>query len=95
MAAEGTLAQATETIPGLVVTGTRSRFRCCVHRECAVVRERVKLALGNSAPAEPDPAPSVKGASSRGIVQVIEDVCRLPVHSVASGSPFRLNGTSL
>ncbi|MGB8297818.1 MAG: monomeric [FeFe] hydrogenase [Polyangia bacterium] len=75
MATEGTLAQATETIPGLVVPGTRPRFRCCVHRERAVVRDRVRLALGSSVPAEPAPAASVKGTSSRGIVQVIEEAC--------------------
>jgi len=75
MATQGSLARAIDTIPGLVVPGTRPRFRCCVHRERAVVRDRVKLALGASAPAEPGLRTSAQEISSHGIVQVIEEAC--------------------
>jgi [FeFe] hydrogenase (group B1/B3) len=75
MAMEGDLARAAETIPGLVVPGTRPKFRCCVHRERAVVRNRVKLALGVGAPAEPAPVASTKDLSFPGIVQVMEEAC--------------------
>jgi [FeFe] hydrogenase (group B1/B3) len=75
MALERTLEHATETIPALVIPGKQPRFRCCVHRERAVVRDRVKLALGASLGRAEVPEAQVKHGVSQGIVQVIEEAC--------------------
>lgn len=62
LAMQRALEHATETIPALVIPGKQPRFRCCVHRERAVVRDRVTLALGGE-------------DAAKGIVQVIEEAC--------------------
>ena len=43
---EGTLQDCYLDIPKLIAPGPKSRLRCCVYKERAVVAERVKLAMG-------------------------------------------------
>jgi [FeFe] hydrogenase (group B1/B3) len=80
LAMQGRLAEAVETIPGLVVPGRQPRFRCCVHRERAVVKNRVSVALGDSATAQDGgraapaqgtpsaPAPAAQAVVSQAVV---------------------------
>ncbi|MBN1610628.1 MAG: hypothetical protein JW940_28620 [Polyangiaceae bacterium] len=66
MALERTLEHATDTIPGLVIPGKQPRFRCCVHRERAVGRDRVKLALGASLARAEGPEAQLEDGVSQG-----------------------------
>lgn len=46
MAFEGTLEDNVKSILNTVVTESGTRYRCCVHKERAVLKERINLALG-------------------------------------------------
>ena len=43
---DGTLAKVIPTIPQIIVPGPKPSMRCCIHKERAIVNERVKLAIG-------------------------------------------------
>ncbi|MZP31320.1 4Fe-4S dicluster domain-containing protein [Heliobacterium undosum] len=63
LAMEKTLDQHRDLIPYMIVQGKKPRFRCCVYKERAVLKERVILACGND----------VRGSS--GIIQVMQTAC--------------------
>ena len=41
---EGNLEKIEATLPYEILPGNKSRFRCCVHKEREIVRERIMLA---------------------------------------------------
>lgn len=51
---EGNLEKIEATLPYEILPGNKSRFRCCVHKEREIVRERIMLAK-NINPADGEP----------------------------------------
>ena len=64
MALDGELEALKKTIPHRIIQGTKPKFRCCVHKERAIVRDRAFLAEGEDLP-----------YSDGGLIQVIEPAC--------------------
>ncbi len=44
---EGTLVESKEMIPFEIIKGIKPRFRCCVYREREIIRQRIRLSMGN------------------------------------------------
>ncbi len=64
---EGTLTEeAKEQIPYEIIPGPRAQYRCCIYKEREIVRQRVRLACGQSPSGKPE---------SDNIVQVIGAAC--------------------
>lgn len=53
-----------KSIPHWIIPGAKPRFRCCVHKERAIVRDRAFLAEGEDLP-----------YGNAGLIQVIEPAC--------------------
>jgi [FeFe] hydrogenase (group B1/B3) len=64
LAFQGELEQQKKTIPFRIIPGSKPRFRCCVHKERAIVRDRAFLAEGEDLP-----------YGNGGLIQVIEAAC--------------------
>ena len=62
---EGKLEEEKEEIPYHLIPGPQAQFRCCIYKEREIIRQRVKLAVGQ--------CPS--GKDSRNVVQVINAAC--------------------
>lgn len=62
---DGTLEAAKEEIPYQLIPGPQAQFRCCIYKEREIIRQRVKLAVGQ--------CPSGKDSSN--VVQVINAAC--------------------
>ena len=62
---EGKLEEEKEEIPYHLIPGPQAQFRCCIYKEREIIRQRVKLAVGQ--------CPS--GKYSRNVVQVINAAC--------------------
>lgn len=61
-----------EAIPFKLIPGTTPKFRCCVYKEREIIRQRVRLAMGNP----PLPLENVEHLNmSRHVVQVIPAAC--------------------
>lgn len=69
----GTLNSETiDSIPFKIIPGTTPRFRCCVYKEREIIRQRVRLAMGNP----PIPVDNVENRTiNRHVVQVIPAAC--------------------
>ncbi|MGN0242595.1 MAG: 4Fe-4S dicluster domain-containing protein [Lachnospiraceae bacterium] len=65
LAFAGELDEKQDQIPYTMIPGPKPQFRCCIHKEREIIRERVRLARGLS------PA----GGSSKNIVQTIQSAC--------------------
>ncbi|MGC4118640.1 MAG: 4Fe-4S dicluster domain-containing protein [Myxococcales bacterium] len=72
LAMKGELDRAGELVPARVVPGKQPRFRCCVHRERAVVRDRIRLATSCQHSAADDDHLATEHPVA---VQVIEEAC--------------------
>lgn len=46
LALEGSLSEKLHTLPKIVAPGPRPRIRCCIHKERAIMEQRIKLATG-------------------------------------------------
>ncbi|KAB2953282.1 4Fe-4S dicluster domain-containing protein [Heliorestis acidaminivorans] len=68
MAMSGTVERDKEMIPYVVVQGKRARFRCCVYKERAVVKQRVELACGIG-------VDGTEACKSGELIQVLETGC--------------------
>ncbi len=70
---DGTMDHETaEAIPFKIIPGTTPQFRCCVYKEREIIRQRVRLALGNP----PLPIKNVEHLNmNRHVVQVIPAAC--------------------
>jgi [FeFe] hydrogenase (group B1/B3) len=64
LAFEDELEKKKKSIPFWIIPGTKPRFRCCVHKERAIVRDRAFLAEGEDLP-----------YGNAGLIQVIEPAC--------------------
>lgn len=64
LAFQGQLEKQKKSIPFVIIQGTKPRFRCCVHKERAIVRDRAFLAEGEDLP-----------YGNGGLIQVIEPAC--------------------
>ncbi len=62
---DGKLEEEKEEIPYHLIPGPQAQFRCCIYKEREIIRQRVKLAVGQ--------CPS--GKDSRNVVQVINAAC--------------------
>ncbi len=62
---EGQLDEVKEEIPYRLIPGPQAQFRCCIYKEREIIRQRVKLAVGQ--------CPSGKDSSN--VVQVINAAC--------------------
>ncbi|MBO5196921.1 MAG: 4Fe-4S dicluster domain-containing protein [Lachnospiraceae bacterium] len=62
----GDLDQTEDQIPFDLIPGPQANFRCCVYKEREIIRQRIRLAKGNS--------PSVN-KDNKNIVQVIPSAC--------------------
>lgn len=69
----GTLTQeAIENIPFKIIPGATARFRCCVYKEREIIRQRVRIALGQP----PIPVHNVENFKiNDNIIQVIPAAC--------------------
>lgn len=75
LAMDGTLEENRELIPGRVNPGTKSTMRCCIHKEHAILEERISLVMGEE-------------QSSSNIIQVIDiacDQCPVNRYSITEG----------
>ena len=67
-AMEGTLEEKLDTIPLIIDPGPEPRTRCCIYKERAITKERVKLAMGGN-------------KENKNIVEVIDIACdRCPIN---------------
>ena len=62
---EGDLEKRKEEIPYTLIPGPQAQFRCCIYKEREIIRQRVKLAVGQ--------CPT--GKDSYNVVQVINAAC--------------------
>ncbi|HIX25573.1 MAG TPA: 4Fe-4S dicluster domain-containing protein [Candidatus Lachnoclostridium avicola] len=62
---EGNLDQKKEDIPYILIPGPQAQFRCCIYKEREIIRQRVRLAVGQ--------CPT--GKDSYNVVQVINAAC--------------------
>lgn len=68
-----------EEIPFQIIEGTKAKYRCCVYKERAIVKERAKLAMGYLPNGDEEGFEKVKDESQ--IIYVIESACdRCPIN---------------
>ena len=48
LAFEGNLEQERDHLPEKLIPGPQAKFRCCIYKEREIIRERVRLACGES-----------------------------------------------
>ncbi len=46
LALEGSLSEKLNTLPEIIAPGPKPRIRCCIHKERAIMKQRIKLATG-------------------------------------------------
>ena len=46
LALEGSLSEKLHTLPKIIAPGPKPRIRCCIHKERAIMEQRIKLAMG-------------------------------------------------
>ena len=66
LAFRGELNEKEDQIPYDLIPGPQANFRCCIYKECEIIRQRIRLAKGMS--------PSAN-QNNRNIVQVINSAC--------------------
>lgn len=78
LAFDGELEQGKGDIPYKIIPGSKARFRCCVHKEREIIRQRVRLARGKS---PRNSRGELKERNDNQIVYVIEEACEgCPIH---------------
>ena len=48
LALEGSLSEKLDTLPEIIAPGPKPRIRCCIHKERAIMKQRIKLATGGN-----------------------------------------------
>lgn len=66
LAYEGELEERMDEIPYEIIPGPKANFRCCIYKEREIIRQRVRLAKGQS---------PVAGQDNKNIVQTITSAC--------------------
>lgn len=65
---EGTQTKKYKAIPSKIIPGPKPRTRCCIHRERAIITERVKMAMGGD-------------KKNNNVIEVISEACdECPIH---------------
>lgn len=62
LAMKGTLEENYDLIPKMLVPGPKSKDRCCIYKERAIVQERVKMAMGGN-------------KNNKNIIEVLDAAC--------------------
>ena len=65
LAFEGNLEQERDHLPEKLIPGPQAKFRCCIYKEREIIRERVRLACGES--------PDIEDNGN--IIQVLHAAC--------------------